>query len=129
MKILVFGNPLVGKDSIALRILPRLRKAFPGVEFKEFDAAENLEAEGKDLVILDAAEGIREVVLIEDLEALGTGKIYSMHDFDLAITLKLLMKLGKLRSVRIIAVPSSLSAAKAFEGASRLLSSSLSKSG
>ncbi|MEW6721863.1 MAG: hypothetical protein AB1324_01225 [Candidatus Micrarchaeota archaeon] len=129
MKVLVFGNPLVRKDSISLRILPKLREAFPDVEFKEFDAAENLESEGKDLVILDAAEGIREVSLIEDIGSLSSGKIYSMHDFDLAITLKLLMKLGRLQRVRIIAIPCSFSAAKALAGARRLLSSLSSKSG
>lgn len=29
-----------------------------------------------------------------------------MHDFDLAVTLKLLKKIGKIKTVRIIAIPS-----------------------
>ncbi len=126
MKVLVFGNPLVRMDSVALRMLPMLRKRFPEVEFKEFDAAENLEHEGRDLVILDAAAGIRKVVLIEDLSALSGGKIYSMHDFDLSLTLKLLRKMGALDSVRIIAVPSSFPPRKALPACSSLLSSLLS---
>lgn len=125
IKVLVFGNPLVAKDSIALRLLPSLRKRFPGIEFKEFDAAENLEAEGRDLVILDSAEGLRQVTLIEDLSALSVGSVYSMHDFDLSLTLKLLRKMGLIRSVRIIAVPSRLPLRKAFLGCSELLSSLL----
>ena len=129
MKVLVFGNPLVKKDSIALRLVPALRKAFPGVEFKEFDGAENLEAEGGDLLILDPADGLREVSLLEGTGALETGKAYSMHDFDLAITLKLLLKMGRIRSVRIIAVPSSFPPRKALPGVRRTISSLLSGSG
>ncbi len=125
MKVLVFGNPLVERDSIALRLLPALRKRFPEVEFKEFDAAENLEDEGPDLVILDSAEGIRRVMLIEDIAALSTGSIYSMHDFDLSLTLKLLRKMGAVNSVRIIAVPSRFPLRKALSGCSKLLSSLL----
>lgn len=123
MKVLVFGNPLVRKDSIALRMLPGLRKSFPGVEFKEFDAAENLEAEGRDLVILDSAQGIREAMIIEDLSALEGRNVYSMHDFDLSLTLKLLKKTGRIDSVRIIAVPSSYPLKKALSEVSLLLSS------
>lgn len=125
MKVLVFGNPLVRRDSIALRLMPALRKKFPGIEFREFDAAENLESEGRDLVILDAAEGIGKVSLIDDLSALCGGKIYSMHDFDLALTLKLLKKMGKLGTVKIIAVPSSWPLRKALPEVSALLSSLL----
>ncbi len=127
-KVLVFGNPLVEEDSIALRMLPALRKRFPCVEFKEFDAAENLEAEGRDLIIIDAAAGIDRVVLLDDLSALEGGKIYSMHDFDLSLTLKLLKKMGALDSIRIIAVPSGFSERRAVPACSRLLSSLLSGS-
>ncbi len=124
-KVLVFGNPLVPQDSIALRILPALRRRFPVAEFKEFDAAEDLEKEGRDLIIIDSAVGISRVLLIEDLGALESGKIYSMHDFDLSLTLKLLKKMGAIDSVRIIAVPASLPLRKAVSGCSRLLSSLL----
>ncbi len=108
LKILVFGNALVEEDSLPLRMMAALRRRFPSVEFREFDSAENLEGEGRDLVILDAAKGIDGVVLLDwpdSVEALETGKIYSMHDFDLAVTLKILKKMKLLDSVRIIAVP------------------------
>jgi Ni,Fe-hydrogenase maturation factor len=129
LKVLVFGNPLVDEDSIALRMLPSLRKRFPEIEFKEFDAAENLEAEGRDLVILDAAKGIRKVALIKDVGVLEAGSVYSMHDFDLSLTLRLLFKMGSLDSVKIIAVPSSCPVKKALDEASPLLSSLLSGNG
>ena len=105
--VLVFGNPLVQKDSLALRLLPKLRKALPGIEFVELDGteAEEIAGYGPDLLILDVAEGIKEPALITDLDKLELPKALSMHDFDLAWNLKLLMKVGKIKSVRIIAVP------------------------
>lgn len=127
-RILVFGNPLVHADSIALRILPRLRKRFPEIDFVEFDAAENLEGEGRNLCILDSAVGIRKAAVFDGIGSLAGGRAVSMHDFDLALTLKLLMKMGRISSVLIIAVPSLLSEKAALAQVCRLLSSSLSKS-
>jgi len=105
MKVLVFGNPLVAQDSIALALMPKLKERFPSVEFKEFDPTENLENEGRDLVIMDSAIGIAEVTLLEDAAGLELSGRYSMHDLDLPITLKLLKKLNAIDSVKIIAVP------------------------
>jgi Ni,Fe-hydrogenase maturation factor len=123
LKILVFGNALVEEDSLPLRLLPALRARFPRVEFREFDAAEDLEREGPDIVVLDAAKGPSRVVLLEGTGGIETGKIHSMHDFDLALTLKLLKKMGLLGSVRIIAVPVGYQEKKAFGEVSALISS------
>lgn len=65
------------------------------------------------------------VVLLDwpdSVAALETGKIYSMHDFDLAVTLKLLKKLKLLDSVRIIAVPMGYDGEKAMEEVSAFIS-------
>ncbi len=118
MKILVFGNPLVQEDSIAIRVASLLKGRF---EFKFVDAAEEIESEGKNPVILDAVEGVRKVELIQDLDRLQTSPVYSMHDFDLGIALKLLKKVGKIKSVRIIAIPKNYEVEKAAEEAERLL--------
>lgn len=129
MKILVFGNPLVREDSLPLRIVKQLRQRFPSVEFKEFDSAENLEEEGRNLIILDAAKGIEDIILLEDIESIRLSSRYSMHDFDLSITLRLLKKLDAIDSVKIIAVPADYEADEAIEEISGLISSLLSKSG
>jgi Ni,Fe-hydrogenase maturation factor len=123
LKILVFGNPLVAGDSLPLRLMSALRKRFPSVEFREFDAAENLEDEGRDLLILDSAQGPDHVVLLEGIDKIETGKIYSMHDFDLALTLKILVKLKLLDSVRIIAVPANHPEKKALAETCTIISS------
>jgi len=117
MKILVFGNALVEKDNLALKLIPRLKIQFPEIEFKEFDPIENLEKEienGK-LRILDVAEGINKIEIIKDIDKLATSKIYSMHDFDLTFNLKLLKKVGKLKDVEIIALPNDMGEEKAFQ--------------
>jgi len=105
MKVLVFGNPFLENDSLPLKLLPKLQDKFPEIEFKEIDPTEDLDKQGRDLVILDTVEGIDTVMEINSIEQLHANKVYSMHDFDLAYNLKLLKKIGKIDSVRIIGVP------------------------
>lgn len=116
MKLLVFGNPLVEEDNLTLKLIPRLRKEFHEIEFKEFDPTENLESEveqGK-LTILDVAQGIKKVKIVKDIDKLELIKSCSMHDFDLAYNLKLLKKIGKLKKVEIIAVPMGMGKEESF---------------
>lgn len=120
--ILVFGNPLVKEDSIALRVAEKLKEKF---EFKILDAAEDIENEGKNLVILDCADGIEKTELIGDLGKLQTNKIYSMHDFDIALTLKLLKKIGKIESVKVIAIPKNYELEKALKETEKIIKTKL----
>jgi len=112
-QILVFGNPLVPSDSLALRILPALRKKFPQIDFIELDGIDDLQDYGRDLVILDVAKGIRKVSIVKDLDDLELPRVISMHDFDLSWNLKILKKAGMIDSVRIIAVPQGMDEAAA----------------
>ncbi len=123
--ILVFGNPLVKKDSLPLRLIKKLRKKFPDIEFKEFDPTENLEKEGRELYILDAIEGIEKATLITDLNMIKTSKIYSMHDFDLSYMLKLLKKLKYLDKVKIFGVPMKIKEKQALEQLTELIRATL----
>lgn len=115
MKVLVFGNPLLENDSLPLKLLPELKNKFPDIEFKEIDPTEDLEKQGKHLIILDTVEGINKVVILNSIEQLHANKIYSMHDFDLAYNLKLLKKIGKVDSVKIIGVPMEIDKQKALD--------------
>lgn len=122
-KILIFGNPLVEKDNLALRILPRLKESFPQTEFKEIDPTENLEAEIQDkkLRIIDVVQGIKKITIINNIDKLQIGRVYSIHDFDLAYNLKLLKKIGELDKVEIIAMPQEMEEEEAIEGVKKLL--------
>ncbi len=120
--ILVSGNPLVPEDSIALRIMPMLRERFPRAEFREFDSAENLEDAGRDLILVDAAQGIDHVTLLEGVDNLEPSPVYSMHDFDLSVTLRILLKIKAIDSVRIVAIPCVYPEGKALEEAAALIS-------
>ena len=74
-KILVFGNPLVRRDSIPLKLIDNLRNEFPNREFKEFDSIEEIQNERDILYILDSVEKIKKVMVITDLDQLATDKI------------------------------------------------------
>jgi len=121
MKVLVLGNEMVRADSLPHRLLPALRRRFPDIEFKEADTAENIEEEGRDLIILDCALGIEEATLIDDLEQLKLSRACSLHDFDLPITLRILMRLKAIDSVRIIALPARMDEEEAMGQASDLI--------
>ena len=120
MKVFVFGNPLIEKDSLPLRILPRLRKRFPQIEFVTADPTELLHYD-QDALILDTAEGIEKVVVLNDISKLDLPKRLSVHDYDLNVDLHLLQKLGKLQNVKIIAVPMEMEEKEALERVSEIL--------
>lgn len=121
MKIIyVFGNPLVKEDSIPLKLIDKLRKEFPSIEFKEFDTVEDLTE--RELNIIDTVKGIKKVELIENIDKIVTDKIYSMHDFDLGYNLKLLKKMKMIDKIRIFGIPMEISEKKALLELSNLIS-------
>lgn len=124
MKIFVFGNPLVNKDSLPLKILPKLEKRFSEIEFREADPTEVLEYSDNEVWILDSAKGIDDVTVLENLTKLEIPNRFSVHDYDLSFDLKLLKKLGKLNKVNIIAVPVGMNEKEAYQKVTKLLKSS-----
>jgi hypothetical protein len=128
LKILVFGNQLVGIDSLPLRLMPQLKEIFPDIEFMEFDPNENLENEGRDLNIIDTVEGIRNVRLIteKDIDLINGQRVFTMHDYDLGYNLKLLKKLNYIDRVRIFGLPMKISEKAALAQLSALIRSTLS---
>ena len=123
--MLVFGNPIVSKDSIPLKIIGGLAARLPYIEFVEFDPNENLEDEGRELNIIDTVDGAKKVVLITDIGMIRTSKLYSMHDFDLGYSLKLLKKLGYIDRVRIFGVPMRIKQRDALEQLVTLIGANL----
>ena len=116
MKILVFGNPLLEFDNLPLKLIPKLQKKFPKIKFSEFDPTEELEKQGKDLIIIDTVEDIKKITIIESIDKISKTKLYSMHDFDLGYNLKILKKLNLIDSIKIIGIPMKISEEDALKG-------------
>jgi Ni,Fe-hydrogenase maturation factor len=113
--IYIFGNPLFEFDNLPIKLIPKLKKEFPKINFKLTDPNENLKPDNKKLIIIDTILNIDKVTVLDDLEKIETQKLYSMHDFDLGFNLKLLKKIGKLNEVLIFGVPQDIEKEEAFK--------------
>ena len=119
-KILVFGNPYLKEDNLALRVANRLKiKDFELVKCSNPDDLLNHNLNTS--IILDVAKGIEQVTLFDDIDSLEFSVIFSLHDFDLSYFLKLLKETGKLEKVNIIGIPDSYDEEKAVNEVKRLL--------
>ena len=113
MRVLVFG--LTNEDTV----LPELRHRFPSVGFKKSAVSEELEEEGRRLVVIDTVKGIDRVTLIDDLEVVNPGRI--AKGSGLLLSLRILMKLKTIDSVKVIAVPEEYEDDAAIEEITRFL--------
>ena len=113
MKISVFGNPDLPFDAAPLALLPRLREAFPAIDFCIEDPEElDLPEEGLDeWIIIDTVKGLPAGrhglprVVEVPFEKLVAAPRLTAHDFDLGSYLMLVKKLRPELRVRIIGVP------------------------
>lgn len=119
--IYIFGNPLLKEDNLPVRLMPKLKKKFPQINFELKDPSENLNPKNGKLCIIDTVKGISKVTLFRNLDEFETEKIYSLHDFDLGLNLKLLRKIGKLKEVLIFGVPNGLNESLVFRQLVRLI--------
>lgn len=121
--ILIFGNQDLEFDSLPFRILPRLKQRFPDIKFEIKDPNEELDLSAQ-FLILDTVDGIAKTTLFSDLESFAPFRPrLTMHDFDLYTHLKYLEKLGKLKKIKIIGLPPTISEIDAIEGVSVILHS------
>ncbi len=102
MRIHVFGSDYEG-DNIGFRLAEDL-SGLEGIEFIRVDDPVEL-ASADRLIIMDAAEGIEEPVLLEGADRLVQSGITTLHDFDLGYFLKLSEKLGGKKKLTIIGLP------------------------
>jgi hypothetical protein len=120
MKIFVFGNIDLKEDNLPLRILPQLQKRFPNVEFVVKDPNEEWDVP-EEITVLDTAVGIKEVAVFDSLEKFGKVPRVGMHDFDALTNLRFLWKLGKIKKIKIIAIPPDLEEKEAIKKVSATL--------
>lgn len=103
--IYLVGNPLVPDDSLPFRIREKLSRRLPSFNFQELDPNENIENLTGTLYLIDTAQGLKKVQLLENIDQLKVEYVCSPHDFDLAYTLKLLKKIGQIKDVKIFGLP------------------------
>ena len=118
--IFIFGNEQLEMDSLPLRILSELRRAFPSLNFEIKDPNEEWIVPEK-LIIIDTAVGLKKVKVFDNLDSFDTSPHLTMHDFDAMANLQLLKKLGKLKEVRIIGIPPNIDESEAIESVSKML--------
>ena len=105
-KVLVFGNKLVKKDNLPLKLIPDLEKEFPEIEFKEFDSIEDLQNEGSVIYIIDSVSNIENVTIIYNIDQIEiSNNFYTIHDLDLGYMLKLMKKVNMIDKVIIFGIP------------------------
>jgi hypothetical protein len=101
---------------LPLQLANKLQQRFPDVDFVIKDPNENLWPTDGELVIIDTASGIKQVHTLTDLSKIETqGSPCSLHDFDLALNLKLLEKIGQLKKITVFAIPQDISEKTALD--------------
>jgi hypothetical protein len=119
--VTVFGNEIVEEDSLAVSLVPELKRRLPDVNFILADPTENMTIPEDEWTILDVALGIDDVVVIEDLSQLEHVKGQSVHDYDVYMELRLREKIGELPKMKIVLVPSAMNPKEALEKVVELL--------
>jgi len=109
------------QDSIALRVAEQLQKRFPKITFEEIASIDSLQEFPKKFVIMDAVKGVEKVCLLDNLKKISDSNVFSLHDLDSGFQLKLFKKMGKIKKVKIIAIPQKMELAQAVEDAKKLL--------
>jgi hypothetical protein len=138
-KIFIFGNIDLPNDSLPLRILPELEERFPNIQFEIKDPNEDwaipssiedgrpnqaklgFRDGGPDITIIDTVVGINEVTIFDSLEKFSAVPRVSVHDFDALTNLRLLQKIGKIKSVKIIGIPQDIDKSKAIKNITQII--------
>lgn len=126
MIVYVFGNPDLPQDALPIRILGQLRQRFPSVHFEEKDSNEEW-ALPEHLIVIDTVQGIESVTVFNGLESFMSSPRVSMHDFDALTQLRLMQKLGKLKTVTVIGVPPTLGEHRAVKDVAEALQNLISR--
>jgi hypothetical protein len=111
MRILVFR--LDGEDAI----LASLRRSFPSIGFRKCRADENIDDEGRRLIVMDTIPSVKRVMLLESLDS-GFLNGDASHAVSM---LRILKNLSSIDSAKVIAVPESMGAAIAVKAISAII--------
>jgi len=121
--VLCFGNEFVEMDRLSIILYRELKGKIPNVNFVLCESLNEIldYLNYESVFILDTVKGIKDVSIINDLKILKERKIYTLHDFDLGLYLKLLNKVKKIKNLRIIGIPTDYDKEEAIEKVKNLL--------
>ena len=105
--VLCFGNEFVEMDKLPIILYRELRNKIPNVDLILCESLNEIldYLNYERVFILDTVKGIKDISIIDDLEVLKERKIYTLHDFDLSLYLKLVNKIKKIKNLKIIGIP------------------------
>lgn len=104
--VYVLGNPVEKSDSLPVKILPRLKKIFPDLNFIYHDPTEEINiSDKKELIIIDTVKCLKRVTVFHDINDFLISPRVTVHDYDLPLNLGILKKLGKVKKITIIGIP------------------------
>lgn len=106
-------------DRLALKVADSLKTKYPNIEFSDFDPIENLDPE---FIIMDVAEGIDKVTMLNDLKKIEQVKLVSLHSFGIETKLKLMQKKGVLKKFNLILIPIGYDLKKAIKECEKIIS-------
>ena len=101
MIIYVFGNPLDSSDSLSLSFKLYLEELFPDCEVIHQDPTDEFIPED-DSIMIDTIVGLDKITVFDNIDSFVESPRISVHDYDLALHLKLLKKLNKIQNIKII---------------------------
>lgn len=105
--VLCFGNEFVDFDKLPLTLCEELKNKIPKVDFVSCESPNEIldYSEYDKIFILDVVKEIKDVSIIEDLNMLKERKLFTLHDFDLGLFLKLMDKVEGIKNLKIIGIP------------------------
>ncbi|MFQ5406482.1 MAG: hypothetical protein ACE5DI_04995 [Candidatus Micrarchaeia archaeon] len=120
MKVLVFGKHALQGDDLAIKTARKLSGKLKKINFVECQDPLAILEEKQNVTILDVAKGISKVQYIKS-ENLNISKKVSLHDFDLAIAIKLANKMQPSKKMKILAIPLNYTEKKAVNETKKIL--------
>ena len=118
--VYIFGNPDLAIDSLPVRLIPELQEQNPDFTFILKDPNEEWDVP-EEMLVIDTAINVKKVTIFKNLKSFMIGPRLSMHDFDALSNLLFLEKIGRLKKIKIIAVPPNLEPKKALKDISKFL--------
>jgi len=110
-EILVYGNELIPEDKLAIIIgqsLSQDTEINNNFKIQLYASPDDvIKSSYEEIIVLDVAKGINDVMIIKNLENLKHDKIYSSHDLNLGIYLKIFQNMKAIHNKKfwIIAIP------------------------